>query len=136
MSRLGKMPSWQRWFVTLGILGCSLSGSIYLIGHEFEIQRSTLGSHSILAIHGVTALIATLALGSTLPFHLKSGLKSRRKWISGLSQLSFLGVLMITGLLLYYGPASIREIVVSTHWIIGLLFFAIFLLHVFKVRDR
>lgn len=136
MSRLGKMPSWQRWFVTLGILSCSLSGSIYLIGHEFQIQRSTLGSHSILAIHGVAAMIATLALGSALPFHLKSGLKSKRKWISGLSQLGFLGALMITGLLLYYGPASIRETVVNTHWIIGLLFFAIFLLHVFNGRDH
>ena len=136
MSRLGKMPSWQRWFVTLGIFSCSLSGSIYLIGHEFQIQHSTLGSHGILAIHGVAAMLATLALGSTLPFHLKSGLKSRRKMVSGLSQLSFLGALIITGLLLYYGPASIREIVINIHWIIGLLFFAIFLIHLMNIRNR
>jgi hypothetical protein len=136
MSRLGKMPSWQRWFVTLGILSCSLSGSIYLIGHEFQIQRATLGSHSILVIHGVSALLATLALGSTLPFHLKSGLKSKRKMASGLSQLSLLGVLIITGLLLYYGPASIREFIINVHWIIGLLFVTIFSLHVFYSRGH
>jgi len=47
-----------------------------------------------------------------------------------------LGTLIITGLLLYYGPASIREIVINIHWIIGLLFFAIFLMHLMNIRDR
>jgi len=130
MSRLGKMPEWQKWFVILGIFSCSLSGGIYLIGHEFQIQRSILGSHNILVIHGVAAMLTILALGSVLPFHLKAGLKSKRKWLSGLGQLSFLSALMITGLLLYYGPEPIRETVVSTHWGLGLLFFAVFLIHI------
>ena len=130
MSRLGKMPEWQKWFVILGIFSCSLSGGIYLIGHEFQIQPSILGSHNILVIHGVAAMLTILALGSVLPFHLKAGLKSKRKWWSGLGQLSFLSALMITGLLLYYGPEPIRETVVSTHWGLGLLFFAVFLIHI------
>ncbi len=129
MSRLGKMPGWQRLFVIGGMLACSISGSLYLLGHEFQIQRSTLGNHNVLALHGVFAMIATLALGSVLPFHLKAGLKSKRKWLSGLSQLCFLAALLITGALLYYGPAEIRDAVVSTHWTLGLLFFVIFLLH-------
>jgi hypothetical protein len=129
MSRLGKMPAWQRSFVIGGMLACSISGSLYLIGHEFQIQRSTLGNHNILAAHGIFAMIATLALGSVLPFHLKAGLKSKKKWVSGFSQLSFLAILLTTGALLYYGPAEIREDVVITHWVVGLIFFAIFLLH-------
>ena len=136
MNRLGKMPNWQKWFVILGILSCSLSGSLYLLGHEFQIQRSVLGAHPILAIHGVAAMLATLALGSVLPFHLKAGYKSGRQWISGLSQLTFLGVLIITGALLYYGSEKIRDSIVSIHWMIGLIFFAIFLLHTFNVRDQ
>jgi hypothetical protein len=76
-------------------------------------------------------MLATLALGSVLPFHLKAGLKSRKKWLSGMSQLSFLGVLLISGALLYYGPAEIRDSVISIHWIVGLLFFSVFLLHLF-----
>ncbi len=129
MSRLGKMPSWQRLFVIGGMLACSISGSLYLLGHEFQIQRAALGNHNVLALHGVFAMIATLALGSVLPFHLKAGLKSKQKWLSGLSQLGFLVALLLTGALLYYGPAEMRDEVVSTHWILGLLFFAIFLLH-------
>ncbi|OWS70716.1 hypothetical protein [Polynucleobacter campilacus] len=129
MSRLGKMPAWQRSFVVGGMLACSISGCLYLLGHEFEIQRSTLGNHNVLAIHGIFAMIATLALGSVLPFHLKAGLKSKKKWVSGFSQLSFLAILLTTGGLLYYGPVEIREDVVIIHWVVGLMFFAIFLLH-------
>jgi hypothetical protein len=104
---------------------------MYLLGHQFEIQKSTLGAHSVLAAHGVAALLATLALGSVLPFHIKAGYKSRKQLWSGFSQLGFLAALLISGALLYYGPEEIRDGVIETHWIVGLLFFAIFVLHAF-----
>ena len=129
MSRLGKMPGWQRSFVVSSMLACSISGCLYLLGHEFQIQRSIFGNHTVLAVHGIVAMMATLALGSVLPFHLKAGFKSKKKWVSGFSQLSFLAVLLTTGALLYYGPAETRDGVVITHWVVGLLFFLIFLLH-------
>jgi hypothetical protein len=129
MSRLGRMPSWQRWFALVSILACSLSGTAYLMGHQFSLQKEWLGIHSVLAWHGVTAILATLALGSVLPFHLKAGLKAKRKMVSGLSQLGFLTVLLISGALLYYGPEETRDGAVLTHWMVGLLFFAIFILH-------
>ena len=129
MSRLGKMPVWQKWFVILGMLGCSTTGSLYLLGHEFGVARSQLGAHSVLAMHGAAAMLATLALGSVLPFHLKAGFKSKTRWMSGFGQLGFLGTLLISGGLLYYGPEQIRETVIDIHWMIGLLFLAVFILH-------
>jgi hypothetical protein len=132
MSRLGKMPNWQRTFVISGMLACSLSGCLYLFGHEFQIQRSFLGSHKVLAIHGVTAILGAIGLGSVLPFHLKAGLKSGQQLVSGFGQLILLGVLLITGALLYYGPATFREELIQTHWLLGILFFAIFLFHSYK----
>ena len=134
MSRLGKMPAWQRFFVIGGMLACAMSGSLYLLGHEFQLQRSILGNRHILAAHGIFAILATLALGSVLSFHLKAGIQSKKKWLSGFSQLSFLGILLITGGLLYYGPASIRDEVVLTHWIVGLVFLATFLLHALRIN--
>ena len=136
MSRLGKMPSWQRSFVICGMLACSITGVTYLLGHEFQIQRHTLGSHNILVAHGIAAMLATLAMGSALPFHIKAGYKSKRKWLSGFGQLAFLITLLVSGALLYYGPEEIRDRVIETHWIVGLLFFAVFMLHAFqKIRD-
>jgi len=128
-SRLGKMPPWQRHFILVGMLSCSLTGTVYLFGHEFQIQRTLLGTHAVLAWHGVSAILASMALGSILPFHLKAGLKSKRKLLSGLSQLGFLAALLISGALLYYGPEEMRELVVLTHWLVGVAFFALFLLH-------
>ena len=129
MSRLGKMPSWQRWFALVSMLACSISGTAYLMGHQFLFLKQSLGIHSVLAWHGITALVATLALGSILPFHLKAGLKAKRKLASGLSQLVFLVVLLMSGAMLYYGPEETRDGVVLTHWMVGLLFFAIFFSH-------
>ena len=129
ISRLGQMPVWQRHFVLIAILSCSLTGTAYVIGHEFNIERAVLGAHVVLAWHGIAAMLATIALGSVLPFHLKAGLKSKRKLWSGLSQLVFLLTLLVSGALLYYGPEEIRDQVITTHWMIGLAFFAIFLLH-------
>ena len=136
MSRLGKMPNWQRSLVIYGMLTCSITGLTYLAGHQFQIQRAILGTHSILAAHGIAAMLATLALGSVLPFHIKAGYKSKRQWWSGFSQLGFLAVLVISGALLYYGPEEIRDGVISTHWIVGTLFFTIFVYHAFsKLRS-
>lgn len=136
MSRLGKMPNWQRSLVIYGMLTCSITGLTYLAGHQFQIQRAILGTHSILAAHGIAAMLATLALGSVLPFHIKAGYKSKRQWWSGFSQLGFLAVLVISGALLYYGPEGIRDSVISTHWIVGTLFFTIFVFHAFsKLRS-
>ena len=128
------MPAWQKSFVIGGMLTCSITGTLYLLGHEFHIQRSVLGNRHILATHGIFAVLATLALGSVLSFHLKAGIQSKKKWISGFSQLSFLGALLITGALLYYGPANIRDQVILTHWIIGLVFLATFLLHALRIH--
>jgi len=131
MSRLGKMPGWQRSFVIYGMLACSITGLMYLLGHQFQIQSSTLGTYRVLAAHGIAAILATLAIGSVLPFHIKAGCKSRKQLWSGFSQLGFLAALLISGALLYYGPGEIRDFVIDIHWIVGLLFLSIFILHAF-----
>ena len=136
MSRLGKMPGWQKWFVLFGMFSCSVSGTLYLLGHEFQIQRAVIGSSQVLSIHGIAAMLATLALGSALPFHIKAGIKSKRKLLSGISQLCFLCTLMMTGALLYYGPEAIREEAILIHWIAGLFFLMVFVLHAINARVR
>lgn len=129
MRQLGKMPGWQRAFVIAGMLTCSVTGSAYLLGHEFQIERALLGNHLVLASHGFTAMLACIALGSVLPFHLKAGYQSKRKRFSGFTQLGFLLTLCITGGMLYYGPAELREPTIQLHWLTGVVFFAIFIFH-------
>ncbi len=136
MSRLGKMPTWQKFFVIGSMLSCSITGTIYLLGHEFDIERKLLGSHKLLAIHGLTAIIASIALGSVLPFHLKAGYQSARKWLSGFTQLGLLVILLITGGFLYYGPLEFRDSAILLHWLTGFLFFSILIVHCLIQWDR
>jgi Na+/melibiose symporter-like transporter len=131
MSRLGKMPNWQRSFVICGMMACSITGLVYLLGHQFHFQESILGAHNILAAHGVFAMLATLAFGSVLPFHIKAGLKSKNQLWSGFSQLGLFATLLISGASLYYGPEEIRDGAINAHWIVGLLFLVIFIWHGF-----
>jgi len=89
-----------------------------------------LGRSLVLTLHGVGSAFALMAFGTVLPFHIKAGLKSQKNLISGISQLAFLSILVVTALLLYYGPEEIHEGTELTHWIIGLVFFAFFLFHI------
>ena len=45
-------------------------------------------------------------------------------------------MLMMTGALLYYGPEAIREEAILIHWIVGLFFLMIFVLHAINARVR
>ena len=126
---LGEMPLWQRWFTISTLSICSISGIAFLMGHEFQISRQTLGSHSVLALHGITSALALIAFGAVLPFHIKAGLKAWKNLISGISQLLFLAILVISALFLYYGPEELHDGSKLVHWVLGLVFFIIFIFH-------
>ena len=134
MRQLGKMPIWQKTFVIISMLMCSFSGSAYLLGHEFHFGRALIGNHLMLAIHGLSGMLASIAIGSVLPFHLKAGYQSSRKRFSGLTQVAFLLILLITGGMLYYGPAELREFIIQLHWLTGIVFIAIFISHIVTKR--
>lgn len=130
--RPGFMPSWQRISSWMSIPICSISGISFLLGNQFQLSRATLGNHSVLAIHGISAMAVLIILGSILPAHLKVGLHSKKNMISGLSQLSLLILLTVSSAFLYYGSEDLREAVVLSHWVVGLVFFCFFLFHGFK----
>ena len=133
---LGKMPNWQRWFTISVLCICSLSGIAFLLGHEFHVSRAVLGDRMVLIMHGISAAVALIAFGTVLPFHIKAGLKARKNLISGILQLAFLATLTITAMLLYYGPEELHEGSELTHWILGLIFFAIFIFHAISRSKR
>jgi len=131
-SRLGHMPRWQRLLTWFGLALCALSGSAYLIGHEFNVLVQQLGNHSILVVHGASAALVIFILGTIATVHIKAGLVARKSLISGFAQLFALTLLVNTGLLLYYGSEEIRDLTILSHWIFGLIFTPIFVFHATK----
>ncbi|MBT8562079.1 hypothetical protein G6652_09100 [Polynucleobacter paneuropaeus] len=135
-ARLGKMPVWQRYFVISSICLCSMTGLIFLLVTDYQLHVFAFRPHTILSWHGVTAMAASIALGSVLTFHLKAGLKAKRQLFSGLSQLACLIILILTAALLYYGPADLRDHAITVHWVIGIIFFGCFLSHGFHTSSK
>jgi len=135
-SRLGKMPTWQRYFVISSICLCSITGLMYLLVNDFHLTPLIFRPYTILSWHGLTAIAASMALGSVLTVHLKAGLKAKRQMVSGLGQLVCLLALILTAALLYYGPAELREHAITAHWMIGILFLGFFLGHMLHISCK
>jgi hypothetical protein len=112
------MPAWQAISTHLIFLLCAVSGVLYLLAHEFEIAPFTIKNHSILIAHGVTAYLFVLLFGAVMPVHIKSGWKTKRNRISGSLMLAVMGLLIISGLILYYGVDT-RDAALWVHWVIG-----------------
>ena len=71
---LGKMPTWQRWLTISSLIICSISGIAFLMGHEFQISRQTLGNHSVLALHGIASALALIAFDCLLASFAQAGI--------------------------------------------------------------
>ena len=82
--------------------------------------RSAL--HQIVTLHGITAYLAAIFVGSLLGRHVPAGLKQRRRLASGLTGLGLIGLLILSALFLYYASTpDLRDIASLVHQACGLL---------------
>jgi hypothetical protein len=75
-----------------------------------------------------------IVLGLVLPAHLKAGWIAKNNRFSGVGQFLCLLVLTASGLLLYYGSESLRDLTLLAHYIVGFLLVGLFLGHLFLRR--
>lgn len=134
--RAGRLPGWQRLPTHLVLAICALSGVLFFLKHELHVDGIGGAAHSYLVAHGISAAFALLAFGAVLPGHLRTAWIARRNRASGMLMLAVMGLLMISGLLLYYGSEEIRDGVVLTHWVVGFAALAVFMLHIVLGRRR
>lgn len=126
------MPRWQRLLTWLGLVVCTISGCAYLMGHEFGVLAQSIGSHSVLVVHGISAAGVIFIVGTVATVHIQAGLVAKKSLFSGFLQLSVLVLLITTGFLLYYGTEDIRDLTVFVHWALGLSVMPVFVLHASK----
>lgn len=132
--RPGAMPRWQRWTFYFGMGNCCLSGVSYLLGQAFFMASQILGHRSVLTLHGISASIATFILGTLFIGHIRIGWALGRNKITGLGNLVFLVLLIISGWCLYYGTEEMRDETVLMHWCLGFFFALTVGLHVVKSK--
>ena len=127
--RAGRLPAWQRIPTHLIFTVCALSGLLFFLRHELHLDIPGVETHSYLVMHGVSAAFALLAIGAVLPGHLRVAWIARRNRMSGVVMLVVMALLMLSGLMLYYGSEEWRDATVLTHWIVGGIVMAAFPLH-------
>jgi len=130
----------RRWIYLTGAL-LWVSGIAWLISHYFlqvagEFADAPGPSEPWwLRLHGAAVLGFLMAFGALLPQHVVPGWRQRRNRRSGVTMLSIVGVLALSGYGLYYaGDERIRPWISATHWLIGLAASVVLALHVILGR--
>lgn len=128
-----------RWQVQLLIWSGSLlwsTGGIWLFLHHFYRVKGEFGPEAnplepwMLRLHGLAMIVSLVGVGSLLVAHVWKGWSYRHQRVMGSLMTGIVGILVLSGYLLYYvGNEEVREWISLGHWLVGLLLPAIFILH-------
>jgi hypothetical protein len=131
------IPPSRRTAIYLTSAGLWLTGVLWLIYHYFMHKTDQFGFDGAdplenwwLIAHAVVGFYAVWMFGVLWPGHIKSGWRTKMRWISGGCLFLVVVWLTITGLSLYYlGSDEWRKWTSIAHWIPGLAAFAVFVCH-------
>ena len=88
-------------------------------------------SANLLMIHGGVAMITLMLLGALVPTHLARSWRARRNRIAGVTMAACNVALIVTAFGLYYsGSDAVRPILSEIHWIVGLAFPVLLMIHI------
>ena len=128
-------PRHERWVLLVGAL-LALTGILWLLDHYlFAVPDEFGASHSPraawwLEIHGGAAMAFLVIVGTVLPIHARRAWHARLNHRSGVSVLSALSLLVLTGFGLYYvGSDLTRPWISLVHWVVGLIAVPTLILH-------
>ena len=135
-TRSAKLARWQIWLLTVSGTILWLSGAGWLLLHYYGQVQGDFGVETnplepwILRLHGLVLIPALLGFGGLFVVHMPKGWKDRRQRNIGLGLTGLVGVLILTGYLLYYvGDDGLRGWSSIAHWTIGLATPIVFIWH-------
>lgn len=123
----GRLMPWQRGLVYGAGALMLVSGALWLLFHfalpvqtEFGLRPHPL-EYQWLRLHGASAMLGLVALGSLLPTHIKRAWEARKNRAAGAVMLALVATLVASGYLLYYfASESSRDWISALHWGLGL----------------
>jgi len=101
---------------------------------EFGETPSPLESWC-LRVHGASAMLVLVVLGSLLPVHVRRGWHQRRNLLAGIVLGSAAMLLIASGYALYYfGGEETRPWISAFHWLLGLGALPLLIWHILRGR--
>lgn len=142
-TRSAHLSTWQQWLlISSGVL-LWLSGGVWLLLHYFGRVEGDFGFQTnpwepwMLRLHGAALIPMLLGVGTLFVAHIPKGWRVKRQRVAGISLTVFLGLLVISGYLLYYvGSKDARAWISIIHWVVGLALPLVFLWHYLKRRPQ
>ena len=134
--RTAKLARWQIQLLSWSGGALWLTGIAWLLLHYFGRTRGAFGPETnplepwMLRFHGLAMVASLLGLGGLLVVHVWKGWSYRHQRLVGTFLLATVGILVVTGYLLYYvGDEELRSWVSLIHWLVGVLLPILFIVH-------
>jgi len=117
---LKRLPPTQRRLLYSTLVVLLVSGAYWALIH-YGGAKPYLSEPLLMKIHGAAAMLALVAIGGLLAFHVPGGWAERRSRPSGSAMLVLCTLLTLTGYLLYYaGAETARDVSSYAHLALGL----------------
>lgn len=139
--RTARLTRWQILLLSISGSLLWLSGGLWLLLHYFGQIHGDFGPEPnpwqpwLLRLHGFVLIPTLLGVGGLLVVHVPMGWRSKAQRSTGVALLIVIGVLILSGYMLYYvGDDGVRNWTSVTHWTIGLVMPLLFLWHYLLAR--
>jgi hypothetical protein len=134
---------WQRWSAYCVSAWLLATGVLWLLAHYLMRAVAEFGEsvHPLepwmMKLHGAGAMFALFFIGSLVNTHMRRALRARRHLFSGWSMIAVLAALTVSGYALYYiASEESRPIWSAAHWITGLVFPLLLIVHIALAERR
>lgn len=136
LPRPARLASWQMHLICWsgGVLWAT--GICWLLLHYCFRLKGEFGPQAnpaepwMLRLHGLAMVASLLGLGSLLVSHVRKGWHYRHQRLVGGLLAGVLGVLILTGYLLYYvGDEGVRDWISASHWVLRTGLPILFIVH-------
>jgi hypothetical protein len=131
-----RLPRWQKRLLIVSGAALWASGIAWLVLHHFGQVNGPFGPERnpleawMLRLHGLFLIPFLLGIGGLFVAHIPRGWSRKPNRLAGIALTAFLGLLVLSGYMLYYvGTDEIRAWTGTAHWALGLTLPALFLWH-------
>lgn len=126
--RPGKMGPIVRVCIWTALFACAVSGLLEYWQTDWAQSFKPLGRWP-LVLHGVSGMALAIGFGLLMQSHIRAAWRMKKHRVSGGLMVGLMSLLIVSGLLLYYGSESIHEANEQLHIGLGIGFTGMILWH-------